>query len=140
MNEQERNRARVLSVWTTLEACRDIDALDDFFSEDYVRHVGSSRGSLADWKDNLAQLYSAFPDLHTEVTVTVAERDVVAYRWVSTGHHRGPYYGVPPTGLEVTAVGITLNRFREGRIVEEFSSWNKVDVLHDLGILALGEL
>jgi predicted ester cyclase len=46
--------------------------------------------------------------------------------------------GVPPTHKRITATGITISRLEGGRIVEEWASWNKVSVLHTLGIIPIG--
>ena len=124
-------------VWAELERTHDQSVLDRYFDPAYVRHVGPGQQSLDQWKETLASLYAAFPDLTTSVELTVAEGDWVTYKWVSEGHHRAAYYGAPPTGKPIRATGITMNRFSGGRIVEEHSSWNKVDVLHALGILPI---
>ncbi|MEV5837690.1 ester cyclase [Nocardia sp. NPDC052112] len=134
------NRACVEQMWVELEKTHDISVLDRYFDAGYVRRVGAGSQDLDGWKSTLGALYRAFPDLTTTVDVTVAEGDWVAYRWTSTGRHSDTYFGVPPTGKPVTAVGITINRFENGRIVEEYSSWNKVDVLHSLGILPIAAL
>jgi predicted ester cyclase len=46
--------------------------------------------------------------------------------------------GVPPTHRPVTFGGITISRFDDdGRIVEDWASWDRVTVLHRLGIVPL---
>lgn len=134
------NRTCVLKMWSELENSHDIFVLDRYFDAKYVRRVGEGVQDLDGWKSTLDALYRAFPDLTTTVDVTVAEDDWVSYRWTSTGHHRDTYFGVPPTGRAMTAVGITINRFQDGKIIEEYSSWNKVDVLHSLGILPIAQI
>jgi predicted ester cyclase len=47
--------------------------------------------------------------------------------------------GVPPTHKRVTAEGLTISRFSDGRIAEEWASWNKVAVLHRLGIFPIDQ-
>ncbi|MFC7766345.1 ester cyclase [Leucobacter soli] len=93
--------------------------------------------TLEDFKRILNGLHSGFPDLRSEVVDIVEEGDRVAYRWVSTGTHLGDYLGAPPTGRTVTASGITISRFENGRIVEDWASWNEVSVLHSIGVLPI---
>ncbi|MET0820315.1 MAG: ester cyclase [Aeromicrobium sp.] len=134
------NKHHVTQMWSELEQSQDLAVLDRYFDPDYVRHVGPGRQTLSEWKLTLGALYAAFPDLVTDVKIAVAEDDWVSYKWISHGTHSATYFGVPPTGKAIHATGITLNRFERGRIIEEHSSWNKVDVLHTLGILPISEL
>lgn len=125
-------------IWTHLEHTHDLSVLDRYFHPDYVRHAGEGRHQDLDgWKQTLNSLYTAFPDLTTTIELTVADENWVTYKWSSEGHHQGTYFGAPPTGKRVRATGITMKRFVDGRIIEEHSSWNKVDVLHALGILPI---
>jgi predicted ester cyclase len=46
--------------------------------------------------------------------------------------------GVPPTYRSITFSGMTISRFDpDGRIAEDWASWNRVSVLHSLGIVPL---
>jgi predicted ester cyclase len=69
----------------------------------------------------------------------VAEGDLVAWRWVGAGTHEHSYMGVPATHKRVGAEGLTISRFRDGLIAEEWASWNKVTVLHRLGIFPIDQ-
>jgi steroid delta-isomerase-like uncharacterized protein len=137
----EANRELVLHLWEQLENTNDVAAVvARCFHDDYVRKSATGQLDRSSWIETVQVLYSAFPDLQTEITVTIAEDDWIAYKWSSAGHHTGTYYGIPPTGKTVHAEGITLNRFQDGLIVEEHSSWNKVDVMHTLGIIPISVL
>jgi predicted ester cyclase len=86
----------------------------------------------------LANLYFGFPDLKRIQYDVIAEGDRVAYRWEATGTHLGEYMGVRPTGQPVVARGMVMVRFENGLIAEEWASWNRASLLHDLGIIPLG--
>ncbi len=135
--------ARIREIWRAVEgepgSAGDLDAMDRFFDPGFVRRSDEGDATLADFKAMLAALHDGFPDMRYVVLETVAEGDRVAYRWESTGTHSGTYYGAPPTGRVVTARGITISRFgADGRVVEDHASWNKMSVLHALGIIPLG--
>jgi steroid delta-isomerase-like uncharacterized protein len=114
-----------------------LDELDQYFTDDYVRHGGSRDYTLEEFKDILRDLHTGFPELHSHGFAVIADGDEVAYRWTSTGTHSGPYLGVIATAREAVAKGITMTRFRDGKICEEWASWNEVSVLHDLGVFPL---
>ncbi|MGQ4619412.1 ester cyclase [Nocardia sp. R7R-8] len=107
---------------------------------DFVRHSSSGQLDRDEWIRTYGTLLAAFPDMVMNTEVTVTERDWLVSKWTATGHHTGAYFGVPPTGKLVNAIGITMTRFTDGLIVEEHSSWNKADVLHTLGIIPISEL
>lgn len=130
---------RIREIWRTVEDDGDIEAMERFFAASFVRHSDEGDVTLDEFKSMLSALRSGFPDMQYAVLETVAEGDRVAYRWESTGTHVGEYYGAPPTGRPVTARGITISRFgADGLIAEDWASWNKVSVLHALGIIPLG--
>ena len=57
-------------------------------------------GATADrdgYKQALAMLVRAFPDLTVEIEEMVAEGDSVAVRAIERGTHRGPLMGISPT-------------------------------------------
>jgi predicted ester cyclase len=67
----------------------------------------------------------AFPDLRMSVDRMVAEGDLVSVLWTFRGTHTaGGYGGLPPTGARVEMRGITIWRIVDGRITEEWSSFN----------------
>ena len=54
----------------------------------------------------------------------MAEGEDVAIRWTVSATHRGEFFGIPPTGKPVRVRGMTWHRFRDGRLVEGWDSWN----------------
>jgi predicted ester cyclase len=68
---------------------------------------------------------AAFPDFHNEIDLMVEEGDAVFARLRYTGTHRGPIFGVAPTGRRIEYAGAALFRFQGNRV------WN-VWVLGDV--------
>jgi len=101
----------------------DADAVAAVFAEDaIVREVGGAgeaRGRAA-VRARAAALLSAFPDLRLERIELLIDGDRHADRWVLTGTHRGPLFGIPPTGRTVRVEGATFTRLgADGLVVED---------------------
>ena len=103
---------------------RNVAAADDFMAPNYVEHQIpdgqlTSRHSL---KQLLTMYYRAFPDMKSVLHDILAQGDRVMYRWSVSATHLGDWVGIPPTGLHMTATGITIYRIAEGKALEGWSS------------------
>jgi len=123
------------------EPWRNLDVLDELVSSDYVGHdpalpepVRGIQGS----KDNVNQYRSAFEGAHITVKEQVGEGDVVASRWEGRGRHTGELMGIAPTGKDVVVSGLTLSRLKNGKIVEEWSNWDTLGMLQQIGAVPTG--
>ena len=110
---------RTYAAWNA----HDPDAVAALFAEDaIVREVGGageSRGRAA-VRARAAALLGAFPDLHLERVELVVDGDRHADRWVLTGTHQGPLFGIQPTGRRVRVEGATFTRLgADGLVVED---------------------
>ena len=114
----------------------DVSVVDQLHSSDFVDHDSSGRASdNAGFKQGIAGLYAAFPDLKAQVRDVVAdpETGTVAVRWSATGTHRGRYLDAQPTGRSTKFKGIEIIRIRNGRIIERWGEWDGIDLLEQLG-------
>ena len=69
----------------------------------------------------------AFPDLKMTVNNMVAEGDLVAVYWTFRGTHTHyGYAGLPATGTKVSMKGITLWRIVDGKITDEWGSFDEM--------------
>ena len=69
----------------------------------------------------------AFPDLHMTVDMLVAEGDLVTAVWTFHGTHtHDGYGGLPATGATIAMRGITVWRIVDGKIRDEWSSFNEL--------------
>jgi flavin reductase (DIM6/NTAB) family NADH-FMN oxidoreductase RutF/predicted ester cyclase len=129
-------RRVVEQAWAAVQA-HDWERMEGFFAPGYVRHSDTGRLSFEVFQRLLQAEHAAFPDTRFELSDFVTGPDRVAFRWASTATHLGPYLGVPPTGREVTASGLTMSRVENGKIVEDWTSWNKHELLATLGIIPI---
>ena len=129
----EENKALALRSWESVD---NPDTLDEVYAPDVVWHnpEGYIRG-LEEAKQFVAMFDTAFPDMSTTVEDVIAEGDKVVTRVTIRGTHQGEVeeYG-PPTGKQVELEGITIHRFEDGKIVEEWNSYDNLSILQQLGL------
>jgi steroid delta-isomerase-like uncharacterized protein len=129
---------RIIEAWAEAWNVGHVDALDRIMGPEYVRHDNNgTRVGLDEHKRRILALRAAFPDLNSVVEDIFGERDRIAIRWTATGTHRGEYLGVPATGRPVTINGISLGRIHARRIVEEWVTWDPLQMLFALDIIPL---
>jgi serine phosphatase RsbU (regulator of sigma subunit)/predicted ester cyclase len=125
VSEQE-NEALVRWFFEEAWGKGNLAAVDEFMADDYVEHTlppGSRQGRDA-LKQLVALYHEAFPALKVTMHDIFGRGDRVAYRYSTTGTHLGEWAGIPPTGLHITARGITILRIVGGKCVE---GWDRVD-------------
>jgi len=76
----------------------------------------------------------ATPGRH-EITLQVAEGDLVVSHIVGRGVHEGELLGIPPTNNEVETEGIVIHRIRDRKIVEYWAVSDVARVLQQVGAL-----
>jgi predicted ester cyclase len=118
------------------EPWTDPTMLDEVIDEGYVGYDPAQPEPLRGpqgAKDNIEQYRSAFEGAQITVRDQIAEGDVVATRWEGRGRHTGELMGISPTGKEVTITGQTLSRVTGGKIVEEWTNWDTLGMLQQIG-------
>ena len=108
----------------------DLDAIGDFFTEDYVAH-GTARelaghGAVRKY---LRELRRAFPALEVEVEILVRAKDRVAWQRRMSGLQCASFGGFPATGRRIAWRDMIVTRFRAGKIAED---WVITDVVEQL--------
>lgn len=63
----------------------------------------------------------------------IEQGDHVAARFTMSGEHRGPFMGVPASGRPIALPGITTMHFRDGRVIERWSSADMLGLLAQIG-------
>ena len=75
---------------------------------------------------------TAFPDLQVTIETQVAEGDWAVMRLTYRGTHLGPFMGVPPTGKKVEFKTIAMNRYLDGKSVENWGIHDMYGLLQQL--------
>ncbi len=109
-------------------------AMDKYMATNFASHDGDDM-SLKDFKQMQSESYDAYPDTHYTINDMVAEGDKVATRVTMTGTNKGEYMGRPPTNKKVTVSGIIIERLAGGKIVEDWSVFDSLGEMRQLGLL-----
>ena len=89
---------------------------------------------IGPYRELLAQLRAAFPDLELQVDEVYwmgNERDgfLTSERWSAEATHSGPGLYGEPSGKPVQLWGITQHRIENGRVVAEWMLFNELDLM-----------
>ncbi len=111
--------------------------LADVSELSYIGHDPTSERSISlhDAKQIAASFREGFPDLRCVVVDSITEGDVVTCRWRMSGTHRGSFLGFAPTGNHVEFEGITEMRFHGLRLAEQWTLYDCLGLLHQIGVL-----
>jgi predicted ester cyclase len=117
------------------EASRgNFDVFDTILTPDYVLHPEDARGA-AGLQEMVEGYRAALGDLRVEVEQQFSAGDRVATVSTLHGMHQGELMGTAPTGREVAFTMITVSRFEDGRIAEEWEIADTVSLLAQIGAL-----
>ncbi len=112
-----------------------LDLADELLAPD-VRFRGSLavevRG-IAGFKDYVRLVQAAFPDFQNSVDAMLEAGDDVVARLTYRGTHRGPLFGVAPTGKRFSYPGMAWFRFADGRIAAAWIVGDTGRLLRELG-------
>jgi steroid delta-isomerase-like uncharacterized protein len=115
----------------------DVSAADGVFATDCAVHITGVEKPIrgvAAWKEFVAGLLTAFPDLHFTIEEQLADGPRVAIRWRATGTHRGPLGPVPATGRSITVDGLIIDHLEGGMVAERWEQWDQSRMLQQLGL------
>jgi predicted ester cyclase len=114
---------------------RDLTFVDEGFSPHFILHTALTPGwprGLEGARKMFTAMFATAPDVQGTIEDMVAEGEKVAVRWTFRGTHTGesPLTGAP-TGAPFTLVAISLYRFVNGKIEEDWgvdAQWQAGDV------------
>lgn len=112
-----------------------VDVVFDVFAADVVDHdpaPGQTEGPSG-FEAFFTTLRAAFPDLTIVADKIVTDDDNVAVAYTLSGTHNGEFIGVAATGKKVSARGVQIARFEDGKIVERWGSSDELGLLHQIG-------
>lgn len=117
----------------------NVDVLDQVYAPDCVSHEVSPGGAdtlgTEVQKEHLRRQRAALPDFRVTIEDMLCAGDRVAFRWVVAGTHLGHWMGIAPTGRRITWGGITVCRFANGKVQEEWLAADMLTALMQLGVL-----
>jgi predicted ester cyclase len=111
--------------------------LDEYIAEDFVAHNPPIPGVRLDREGmkQAAEIFRAATPGRHEISMQVAEGELVVSHVLGRGVHAGELLGIPATNNEVETEGIAIHRVRDGKIVEYWSVSDIARVLQQVGVL-----
>jgi steroid delta-isomerase-like uncharacterized protein len=134
-SEQERNKQVARSFFEEVLNQGHLENYAESHAKDFVAHAGDHEATLEEDMAAAREERKALPDMKMSVNHMVAEGDLVMVHWTASGTNTQAGMGFPATGKTVKIDGMTLFRFKKGKISEEWSAWDMLSVMRQLGLL-----
>jgi steroid delta-isomerase-like uncharacterized protein len=134
------NKAAARRLYEEAFAQGKPEVVDEVLHPDFVCHdpnseTGEIRGAET-MKGEIGYFRNAFPhDFFWRVEDQLAEGDKVTTRYTMGGTHQGEFFGVPASGRRVEISGINVDRLEEGKLVEEWASYDLLGAMRQLGAI-----
>jgi steroid delta-isomerase-like uncharacterized protein len=133
----EQNKAKELLMVTEALNKGNLAVVDEHLTPDFIYHgPGGEIKGITDYKQFLANLRTAYPDIHVDVKDIVAEGNLVATRTHCTFTFTGQTDAIPPTGKKVSMSGAIIDRFKNGKLAETWEHYDRLDLNQQLGLLS----
>ena len=132
---QEQNKALAKRAFEELLSKGKFELAEQLYARDFVNHGIHRDISLAEDQAALKGWHEAFPDVVIVPEKLIAEGDLVTVYWIARGTNTGAGNGLPATGKKVEQAGITIWRIVNGKIKEEWSAFDQLSMMQQLGLL-----
>jgi steroid delta-isomerase-like uncharacterized protein len=112
-----------------------INLVDQLYADDFVDDSpggGNGRGLI---KDAVAGFHQACPDLKIEIEDVFATETKVVIRYTGRGTQTGPLGDIPPTGKAIAIRGITVFLIESGKIKTEWTEYDRLGMLRQMGVV-----
>jgi steroid delta-isomerase-like uncharacterized protein len=132
----EQNKAIAKRAFEELLSKGRFELAEQLYAKDFVNHGLHRDISLDEDQAALKGWHEAFPDLAIVPEKLMAEGDLVTVYWIARGTNTGTGNGLPATGKKVEQAGITIWRIVNGKIKEEWSAFDQLSLMQQLGLLS----
>ena len=133
-NPLEANKAVARRLFEVALNQDNWDVYNEIHSKDFVAHAGKRSEGLAGDLQDAKGWRQAFPDGQYTVDQVIAEGDRVVVQFTGRGTNTGTGNGLPATGKRIEVTGVTIFRIANGKIVEEWTEYNMLGLLRQLGL------
>ena len=132
---QDQNKALAKRGFEELLSKGRFEVAEQLYAKDFVNHGIHRDISLEEDQAALKGWHEAFSDLSIVPEKLIAEGDLVAVYWIARGTNTGAGNGLPATGKKVEQSGITIWRIVNSKIKEEWSAFDQLSMMKQLGLL-----
>jgi steroid delta-isomerase-like uncharacterized protein len=133
---QEQNKALAKRAFEELLSKGRFELAEQLYAKDFVNHGIHREIGLEEDQAALKGWHQAFPDITIAPAKLIAEGDLVTVYWIARGTNTGTGNGLPATGKKVEQSGITIWRIVGGKIKEEWSAFDQLSMMQQLGLLS----
>jgi len=119
----------------------DLAVVDELVASDFVSHDPAAPHvrNREEYKQRIIGERTSFPDFHITIDDEVAAGDKVVTRWTVRGTHSAPiidqFGTIAPTGKQIAVTGITIDRWSNGQLVEEWLYGDMLGFMQQLGLM-----
>ena len=132
---QDQNKAIAKRAFEEILSKAHYELVEQLYAKDFVAHGDHHNATLDEDQAALRGWHDAFPDIVIEPRKFIAEGDLVAIYWTARGTNTGTGNGLPATGKKMELGGITIWRIVDGKIKEEWSAFDQLPMMQQLGLL-----
>jgi steroid delta-isomerase-like uncharacterized protein len=133
---QEQNKALAKRAFEELLSKGRFELAEQLYAKDFVNHGLHHDISMDEDQAALKGWHQAFPDLAIVPEKLIAEGDLVTIYWIARGTNTGTGNGLPATGKKAEQSGITIWRIVNGKIKEEWSAFDQLSLMQQLGLVS----
>jgi steroid delta-isomerase-like uncharacterized protein len=131
---QEQNKVTAKRAFEEILSHGRFELAEQLYARDFVNHGIHSNASLEEDQTALKGWHAAFPDVVVVPEKLMAEDDLVTIYWIARGTNTGTGNGLPATGKKAELAGITIWRIVDGKIKEEWSAFDQLSMMRQLGL------
>ena len=132
---QEQNKAIARRAFEEILSGGRLELAQQLYAKDFINHGIHSNASLEEDQAALKGWRQAFPDAVIVPEKLIAEGDLVTIYWIARGTNTGTGNGLPATGKKAELAGITIWRIVDNKIKEEWSAFDQLSMMQQLGLL-----
>jgi steroid delta-isomerase-like uncharacterized protein len=132
---QEQNKAIAKRAFEEILSKGRLELAEQLYAKDFVNHGIHRDIKLDEDQAALKGWHEAFPDMSIVPEKLIAEGDLVTIYWIARGTNTGTGNGLPATGKKAELAGITIWRIVDGKIKEEWSAFDQLWMMQQLGLL-----
>jgi steroid delta-isomerase-like uncharacterized protein len=131
----EQNKAIARRAFEEILSQGHYELAAQLYAKDFVNHGIHRNATLEEDQAALKGWHQAFSDVAMLPQKLIAEGDLVAIYWIAHGTNTGTGNGLPATGKKAELAGITIWRIVDGKIKEEWSAFDQLSMMQQLGLL-----
>ena len=112
------------------------DVVDELLADNFIlqnppQDVIPTKDGYKEW---IGMIGSVFSVVETTLDDIIAEGDKVVIRWTYTSTLKSEYMGIPPSDNQIIMTGMSIDRFENGKIVEEWIEMDQLGMMMQMGM------